>query len=644
MAYYNKYKFTFATRANKTAYLYLQEDLGSAPTVIEYFGKNLNLQYIPNSDDPFEPIFASQLGVSIDITDDLTNIPNLTTLNDRKYFAKLYLDATLEWCGWVLSDGASISYSTGRKTMSFNAIDGLGMLDKIPLPIAATTDINAINSLLYFIRLCLNSNGFPINPNIMTVCSYYAAGMTDRGTNSYSEPFNQAYLPYRTFINTDLTYISCLTVLSNIVKSFGCRLFQAGGKWWIVSVNQFANTTNWYTEYTDTGTVAASGSNLNTLSTIQGYTGNTSNLYFIDNSQTKLLKKGFNRIEDNYEIKMVDNYISNGNFRPFTGLYADNWNINFAGVGSTVTIVNNTSEDFARYNLTRGTGSTTFLAMIEIKSTSRPKIPSAVLLEVSWIFQGQDLGSNPRGIVYLSITNGSLTYWWDGTTWSTSNIYYTVPAYSGSAGGDGINSFSIKTLVTPIAGELSFQYNVQSGPGIPVTGTFVSLSNMKIAITSSVKSIQYYSYITSNLDYVKTIDIPYGAQTANDTYPSEIGMIVLSNNVYAGGWYEYGVATTYGSLLLLLMQKYMNVYGKNIINLDCDLASFSTANGILNASKLFKATDTDPSSINIASNSYMLGNSTTNYAEDRTNATLLQISNTTITATIGYETSFNELI
>ena len=39
-----------------------------------------------------------------------------------------------------------------------------------------------------------------------------------------------------------------------------------------------------------------------------------------------------------------------------------------------------------------------------------------------------------------------------------------------------------------------------------------------------------------------------------------------------------------------------------------------------------------------------IGNSTTNYAEDRTNATLLQISNTTISATYGYETSFNELI
>ena len=639
MAYYNKYKFTFATRANKTAYLYLQEDLGSAPTVIEYPGKNLNLQYIPNSDDPFEPIFASQLGVAIDVTDNIANIPDLTTLNDRKYFAKLYLDATLEWCGWVLSDGASISYSTGRKTMSFNAIDGLGMLDKIPLPIAATTDINAINTLLYFIRLCLNSNGSPVNPNIMTVCSYYAAGMADRGTNSYNEPFNQAYLPYRTFINTDLTYISCLSVLSNIVKSFGCRLFQAGGKWWIVAVNEFANENNWYTEYTYTGTVAASGSNLNTLSTIHGFTGNTSGLYFIDNSQTKLLKKGFNRIEDNYEIKMSPNYFSNGNFRPYIGAQASNWQAQWnGGVGNSVTIVDNPTEDFAQYrlNINASTGSN---AWIETHPSSLIKIPAAVALEISWIFQGQDLSASPRGVVYLTISDGVSVYYWNGTIWTTSNQFMIVPAYSGAAGGDTINSYSFKTLVTPIAGQVKFKFSLENG-----TGRFAQISNIKLAITSSIKSQNYYSYITSNLDYVKTIDIPYGAQTANDTYPSEIGMIVLSNNVYAGGWYEYGGATNYGSLLLLLMQKYMNVYGKNIINLDCDLSSFSTTNGILNASKLFKATDTDPSSINISSNSYMLGNSTTNYAEDKTNATLLQISNTTITATYGYLTSFNELI
>ena len=297
MAYYNKYKFTFATRANKTAYLYLQESLGSAPTVIEYQGVDINLQYLPNSDDPFEPIFASQLGVTIDITDDLVNMPNLVTLNDRKYFAQLYLDATLEWCGWVLSDSVSIGFSTGRRQMSFNAIDGLGMLKDIDLPELFTNSINSKNNLLYFMRLCFNVLDFqPTNSNIVIVCSYFSTGMSNRGVQSYNEPFIQTYLPYRTFLENPSTYKNCLEILSNIAKTFGCRIFQAGGKWWVVAINEFANTTNWYTEYNSSGTVVASGSNLNTLSTIQAYTGNTSDLYFINNSQVKLLKKGFNKV------------------------------------------------------------------------------------------------------------------------------------------------------------------------------------------------------------------------------------------------------------------------------------------------------------------------------------------------------------
>ena len=124
----------------------------------------------------------------------------------------------------------------------------------------------------------------------------------------------------------------------------------------------------------------------------------------------------------------------------------------------------------------------------------------------------------------------------------------------------------------------------------------------------------------------------------------EKGILLLSNGNNPSTWYEYGSGTTFPSLVQLLMQKFTNIYARNIINLDCNLSSFSTSNGILNASKLFKATDTDPSQINVASNSYMLGNSTISYPNDETQATLLQISNTNITATNGYEISYNTLI
>ena len=114
MAYQNKYKVTFATKTSKTVYLYLLENDYSGD-LIEYPGVNIELQYLPTSDDPFEPIYASQLNIVLDITDNMEDMPNLVTLNDRKYNAQLFIDSSLEWQGWALSDSVQINYSTGRR-------------------------------------------------------------------------------------------------------------------------------------------------------------------------------------------------------------------------------------------------------------------------------------------------------------------------------------------------------------------------------------------------------------------------------------------------------------------------------------------------------------------------------------------------
>jgi hypothetical protein len=639
MAYQNKYKATFATKSGKIIYLYLLED-GYTGDIIEYPGVNIELQYLPTSDDPFEPIYASQLNIVLDITDNLEDMPNLVTLNDRKYNAQLFIDSSLEWQGWTLSDSVQINYSTGRRQLSLNAVDGLALLKDISLPIPDTQNINSINTLLYYITTCLNLIQFPSNPNLKTVCSYYAIGMDNRDDDPAAEPFNQTYLPYRTFIKNN-EYISCFDVLNNLIKSFGCRLFQAGGKWWVVSVNEFANIDAYYTEYDYLMAVVSSGT-INTLSTIQGYTGNTSQLYFIDNSQIKLLRKGYNRVEQTVSVSNAENYASNGTFKPYIGNYAVNWDIGTVFPG-TVTLVDNPDFNSATYRLVRpGSSGTAFIAIEEASGGSPAKGPflsSGVVLEVGWVFTGQDLGASPRGVVFLWITDGTLTYYWSGTGWVSGTITsMDVPAYTGTSG-DDINNYSFKTAITPIAGQLHFKFQIEAG-----TGAFAAVRDFFIKTTTQVSQINYFGYLIDNKQYAKQIDIPYGYDSPNSIYPTELGIFMLSDGIAAGQWYEQGDATSYSSMLLLLIQKYMNIYGYNLINIDCNLSSFNTANGYLDGSKLFKATDTDPAQINVSANSYMLGNSTINYPTDQSQATLIQISNELVEATIGKTYIYNTII
>jgi hypothetical protein len=623
MAYYDKYKITYATKTSKTAYLYLQEDLPSAPTLIEYIGVDISLQYIPSGDDIYEAMYASELSCTIDVTDNLANIPDFVTLNDRKYFAKLYLGSDLEWCGYTLSDNVSISYSTGRKQLSFNCVDGLGMLRNIPLNISSIGNrTNTPLSVLSYILTCLNSISFPINPNLMTSCSYYATGMSDRSTANANEPFSQTYLPLRTFKNEDYTYESSYNVLEKIVKSFGCRLFQAGGKWWIVAINEFAETNNYFTQYDYLGAVVSSGSALNTLSTIQGYTGNTSGLYFINNEQFKLILKGFNRVESFKQIDYTKNLVDNGNLKIYPNLTSapQSWTVTNVGAGSSFFLVDNATESYAQITLVRGGGGG-YTRMI---NNFMPKITAYGVVNFSMLFLNG--GGGTRGYISMTVFDGTTTYYLNNDKdWqSSASSGYIIPE-----GDDGV--FNLTTLPCPVSGQLTIEFNNQ-------VGNTCTVSQFTTTVEYTYSSIEYFAYINNNKEYKKDVEIPFG-YLGVPGFPTSVGVLLNSSSAPLLNWYRYGETGLYGSLTELLMRQYINSYANNIINIDCSVSSFVTTNTnypYLNASKLIKSTDTDPAQINVSNNSYMLGNSSIDYVGNAMSATLLEISNTDVTATINY--------
>ena len=632
MAYGQKYSVLFATRANKDVELKIWQD-SYVGAIIDLQGVDVNLQYIPSSDDPYEPIIASQLGVTIDFTDDLSDIINFTNINDRFTYVEMYVNSVIEWVGFVINDDVQISYSTGRKMAAFNATDGLGMLKDIKFVSEnANYGVNDIILLKDIFRACFNSIGFKNNRNYITMCSYYSTGMYTRATQLYADPFDQACLNYRSLLEDEYNYTNCLDILSNIAKSFGCRIFQAKAKWWVVAINEFATINAYYSEYAPTGLRVNNGDGniINTSSTIQPYLGNTSGLYFIDNSQLKVIKKGFYKIIAEGSVEIADNYLPNGDLKDNNGTDATYW-VRASTPDGTCLLQYDTLSDFYFFELNAPSGGAAGTASVTLNTNSNAYVTTGDSLQLN-ILIGAPSQATPIGFIDITINTDSLIYYLNNDAkWQTTATSYTVfnPKTTGPSEDFVLD---LKTAIFPGDGSLSFAYRISEGISI------VTLTNFVLKIKSTISAYNLSGTLVENKQYTKTINLPYGSTGSQSYYPSAKGTLILTNKSVAAGWYRYGFdpAGEFYTLSELIVQQYVNTYALNIINVDCNLSEFYTSNTnhrMLNASKLIFATDTDPASINISSKSYMLGNATISYPSNTASATLLQISNTEIVCT-----------
>ena len=337
MAYNRKYKITMATKSGSTSYLYLSEN-DYVGDLIEYPAETITIQYIPQSDDVFEAIYVAQLAVAIDVTDNLEQMPDFTELDDRKYFVELLNnDTDLDFEGWTISDVVQFGFSTGRRTLEFNAIDGLGLLGKIQFDNPTDETVLTRKKALFYVDSALSKIGFPTDLNIISGISFYGSGMLNRDDDPEAEPLNQSYYQNLSFIGK--TYLEVLTM---IISGFGSRLFQAKGVWYIVPLTQIAADSYYYTLYQNG--IAIDSGEISDLGNIEGFGGNTSNLYFAGNSQFKLLRKGYNTIISKNDAEYADNYISNGTFKAKSGNDANFWT-NSSSYG-TVTLKQNPNSDF----------------------------------------------------------------------------------------------------------------------------------------------------------------------------------------------------------------------------------------------------------------------------------------------------------
>lgn len=630
MAYIKKYSFPFATKFEQDAVIELWEDTTDT-TVYEFQGISFQIQYIPSSDDPFEAIYATQLAIVLDVTDDATGntsafIPNLITLNDKKYQAKLIIDGANIYTGWTLSDSVSLSFSTGRKELSFNCVDGLAMLKDIEFSNGVLFNNNNPTSLITFISGCLSQIGFPSGLDIVTSVTYFAQGMNDKSDGLQYEPFAQTYIFANSFIKSDGSIESCYVVLDEILKSFGARIIQSKNKWQIYSINQFAQNTRYEVDYNSSGVNTSAGTNALKVE-IQPYVANTSNLYFINNSQTKLLKKGYNNIISNNDIVYPSNLMFNGSLKYLTAGFPTGWVAQVTGSG-VVTV-----EDYTflagnafqlRAEITTGTAAVLSTSLIYIANKDEIKLSFTVNF---WNFT-----TTSAAKLILIISSPTQDYYLNNTSnWiplSVSPNYYEIPESEFPADAlEAPKDYSFTAPPVPFGGQLQFGIQVTNTVGINLL-----VSNFKLSATSLFKNVYIKSALTDSDAYTLEINSPLGVASNVADYYNYKGYLMLADGSPALNWYRYEYPIeTFRGLAQLLVRQYMNIYQKNIINLDCDLSSMNTNQGLLNGVLPIKiGTDTDPASINIEDKFYMFGNTTIDLYADTIQSTLLQINNVNV--------------
>jgi hypothetical protein len=627
MAYNNKYKITVATKSGTISYLYLLED-GYVGSLIEYPAINLELQYIPKSDDVFEAIMASQLNISIDITDYPALMPNFTTLNDRKYLVKLYNNDTLEWQGWAISDSVNVSYTTGRQELSFNAIDGLGILEKINYPISTTTTLVDLKKCIEYILTSLNLIGFPTGLNVISGISYFAEGMTNRTINTASDPLNQSYLRITTFLDDNSQSFSCLQVLNEILKGFGARLFQTEGKWYIITPNQFAQSSYYFTEYNSSGTVVTSGTK-SLLGNIEGYTGNTSGLYYVDNSQTKILRKGYNKISYEKEIDYPNNYITNANLQQYTGVDPFAWTLNAtSGAYSKLKVYEFT--DFNSIILYSGNVGTAnaypnFLPSVKFNDVIKLSFDISNIIPYS--------SANIIVKVSIAINDGTNVYYLNSnSSWVSTSATYDVEYTGGNfptpppAISQTIN---IDMPPAPQDGVLSIIFLNDTN-----CIDWCEISNFKLDTTQLFQSILIDSYTNDVEEYVYTPDINIGMNyTVVGKYFYRGALSDINGNNFINWYRQEYPSTIKNSLIELVIQQYSNILQNNIINIDSTFFGLQNDAGRLSAGMRITSNDTDI--INSVQNKkYMLGNSTINFYSSEVQSTLLEINNENVSTTM----------
>ena len=624
MAYGLKYTISQALRdgTNLQARIY-EKDYTLA--VKNYEAINISLESNASDDEPIAGIISSQLNISFITTiEDGEDFPTILSFDIRKYFVKLYNGESLLWCGFLFNDYVSVPFTTGNVQVDLLAIDGLSFLEYTDFIYEESLSINGINRLIDVIAETLNVINYPDPIELLTSCSYYAEGMFDRGDASGDEPFSQTYQYRRDFVG--LNYYQ---VLDNIIKSFGCRLFQSDGKWQIIAINQMALATRYFTNYVIYPSVSIAGSGtIDKNITIEPY--QEGNVHFVNNSQNKIVRKGYPKVIVKGNFNYANNYVHNGNFKgyynivttpPSTYPFPYGWDY-FSSVTPSQPYVNLTIDDELSSNTLSirkpiGVG---FYSQVEMGVPVSPSFPLYSYLpymngpsfDIKFAYRIGIGGRRAKMIVMITNPATSITYYYNSSNeWQTAYTFIDI----NKVDEENYTDYSLRVLINTqnspsgasVKGYVKLRFVVDGGTPFP---QYEEINLRSISITqnyTTIKSVDVTRQVGTENTTIREIEQPYGSFLNSFAINNNVGNLVNASGISYQNWYRYPDTTNVFELLpMLIARQYSNLLSKNFGTLEADLGKFKTLKGLNYLDKVYTVQDASTNALSYNNKKFML--------------------------------------
>lgn len=621
MAYGLNYNLQQALRDGSSLFVNIYKD-GYTGAVYNYTPTSITIEPNTISDEPEPGIISSQLNVSFLLSSqaDYDNFPVLLDFNDRLYYVELTRipisgTQSVIWRGYMFNDYVNLPFSTGNLEVSITFIDALSFMENLIYPYP--DNINTTIKLKTVILTGLNWLGFPTLGDLFSTCSYYGSAMDDRADGTGFEPFDQTYIYKRDLVGKNL-----YEIIQQIMKSFNCRLFQFGGNWWIMSANEMAKSTIYYSQYNaSSNNLVASGTIANGV-TIAPYSAG--NVHFIDNSQTKVTRKGYPIIKVDTKVEAAQNYTHNSTFKQGS-TFATGWD-RVESSGGTVTRIQNANQEFDVIRLQGNTGN----ANLFTTDTYSPFVyPTTFSISFDAIDNQLSFDTLFIRVSVNNFINSPFHLQADGT-WSFSPtnllIDYTNKdnSYQAFTREITLGVYNIGGTNYNVYGKLEIRFVVLSGGDAYIRNPR-AIQNINPAIAQS-----YLVTRTASTAGSLTKEFTSFLGLYKSDLPNIYGNLYYANGTQISQWYSFGAAgTLFSSLPDLIARELSNLLSKNYATLEGDLGETYNAFGLIYLANTYTVTDSATNALSYNGKKFLLNRVTPNlYINQNNSLQLLEITNT----------------